>query len=101
MDEVFEGHCFYPPFLILQFWVSLNPNSGELVRVERERKGKKRKQTRDNLCPDLEAAFLGTQNHPSRCFIHLAATQASLPDATHFPAKPPGPFSLLEEGQGQ
>ena len=79
-------------------WVSLHPNSVGLAGVERERKGRKEKTDKRQPLPDLEAAFLGTQNHPSRCFIHLAATQASPPGATRFPAKPPQPFSLPEEG---
>lgn len=69
-------------------------------RTDRIKRGWERKkektQTRDNLCPDLEASFLVTQNNPIRCFLHLAATQANPRDATPSAAKPPGPFSPPE-----
>lgn len=90
-----------PPPLIPQSWVSPHPEPGKLTeRKEGEREERRRQQTRDNLCPDLEASFLVTQTTHAGCLIHLAATQANPCDATHSTAKPPGPFSPSQEGEG-
>lgn len=55
IDEIFGDHDFCPSSLTLLSWVS--PRHGPAGLVGRK-KEKKRKQTRDNLCLDLEAVFL-------------------------------------------